>query len=59
QCDLESLKEPMAEFILMRDYIINILAVLFFDIVFLMFLRTLKSYREWCILCNSKQGEKK
>ena len=46
QCDLESLKEPMAEFILMRDYIINILAVLFFDIVFLMFLRKRDEYLE-------------
>ncbi len=44
QCDFSAFETQIAKSVLIKDYVINILAALFFDIVFLMFLRRKEEY---------------
>ncbi len=44
QCDFSAFEDKIEKSVLMKDYIINILAALFFDVVFIMFLRKKEEY---------------
>jgi len=44
QCDFSAFETQIAKSVLIKDYVINILSALFFDIVFLMFLRRKEEY---------------
>lgn len=44
QCDFSAFETQIAKSVLIKDYVLNIFAALFFDIVFLMFLRRKEEY---------------